>query len=104
MFAKVLASKNVRAIPAVLDCDRHSLASRPPNHPRPPTFCDAIIVCDPEGPEHLDLCSTRATVDRLRGQELVRAYSSNHLAVTAAVFRKECERASGVTKAAITRK
>ncbi|KAN0139483.1 hypothetical protein V8E53_002984, partial [Lactarius tabidus] len=40
--------------------------------------------------------------DRLRGQELVRVYSSNRLAVSAAVLRKECEHAAVVLKAAIT--
>jgi hypothetical protein len=54
MFAKVLASKK---IPAVLDRDRPSLACRPPNLLCPPTFCDSTIVCEPEGPEHLDLLS-----------------------------------------------
>jgi serine palmitoyltransferase len=37
---------------------------------------------------------------RLRGQEVVEARPSIRLAVTAALSRKECERAAGVVKAA----
>jgi len=37
---------------------------------------------------------------RLRGQEIVDARPSIRLAVTAALSRKECERAAGVVKAA----
>lgn len=37
---------------------------------------------------------------RLRGQEIVEARPSIRLAVTAALSRKECERAAGVVKAA----
>lgn len=40
---------------------------------------------------------------RLRGQELVEARPSIRLAVTAALSRKECERAAGVIKAAVTK-
>ncbi|KAH8988171.1 serine palmitoyltransferase [Lactarius hatsudake] len=40
---------------------------------------------------------------RLRGQELVEARPSIRLAVTAALSRKECERAAGVIKAAVVK-
>ena len=40
---------------------------------------------------------------RLRGQELVESRLSIRLAVTAALSRKECERATGVIKAAVTK-
>ena len=40
---------------------------------------------------------------RLRGQELVEARPSIRLAVTAALSRKECERAAGVIKAAVAK-
>ncbi|KAN0139450.1 Pyridoxal phosphate-dependent transferase [Lactarius tabidus] len=40
---------------------------------------------------------------RLRGQELVEARPSICLAVTSALSRKECERAAGVIKAAVTK-
>ena len=40
---------------------------------------------------------------RLRGQELVETRPSIRLAVTAALSRKECERAAGVIKAAVTK-
>ena len=40
---------------------------------------------------------------RLRGQELVETWPSIRLAVTAALSRKECERAAGVIKAAATK-
>ena len=40
---------------------------------------------------------------RLRGQELVESRPSIRLAVTAALSRKECERAAGVIKAAVTK-
>jgi serine palmitoyltransferase len=40
---------------------------------------------------------------RLRGQELVEARPSIRLAVTAALSRKECERAAGVIKATVTK-
>jgi serine palmitoyltransferase len=40
---------------------------------------------------------------RLRGQELVEARPSIRLAVTAGLSRKECERAAGVIKAAVTK-
>jgi serine palmitoyltransferase len=42
-------------------------------------------------------------VRRLRGQELVEARPSIRLAVTAALSRKECERAAAVIKAAVTK-
>ncbi|KAH8983453.1 serine palmitoyltransferase [Lactarius akahatsu] len=45
--------------------------------------------------------TTRAR--RLRGQELVDARPSIRLAVTAALSRKECERAAGVIKAAVVK-
>ncbi|KAH9167984.1 hypothetical protein EDB89DRAFT_1639509 [Lactarius sanguifluus] len=45
--------------------------------------------------------TTRAR--RLRGQELVEARPSIWLAVTAALSRKECERAAGVIKAAVVK-
>ncbi|KAI9439806.1 serine palmitoyltransferase [Lactarius indigo] len=45
--------------------------------------------------------TTRAR--RLRGQELVEARPSIRLAVTAALSRKECERAAGVIKAAVVK-
>jgi len=40
---------------------------------------------------------------RLRGQELVEVRPSIRLAVTAALSRKECERAAGVIKAAVAK-
>ena len=40
---------------------------------------------------------------RLRGQELVEARPSIRLAITAALSRKECERAAGVIKAAVAK-
>ena len=40
---------------------------------------------------------------RLRGQELVESRPNIRLAVTAALSRKECERAAGVIKAAVTK-
>jgi serine palmitoyltransferase len=40
---------------------------------------------------------------RLREQELVEARPSIRLAVTSALSRKECERAAGVIKAAVTK-
>ena len=40
---------------------------------------------------------------RLRGQELVESRPSIRLAVAAALSRKECERAAGVIKAAVTK-
>ena len=40
---------------------------------------------------------------RLRGQELVKVQPRIRLAVTAALSRKECERAAGVIKAALTK-
>ena len=45
--------------------------------------------------------TTRAR--RLRGQELVEARPSIRLAVTAALSRKECERAAGVIKVAVAK-
>ena len=45
--------------------------------------------------------TTRAR--RLRGQELVEARPSFRLAVTAALSRKECERAAGAIKAAVAK-
>jgi serine palmitoyltransferase len=40
---------------------------------------------------------------RLRGQELLESRPSIPLAVTAALSRKECERAAGVIKAAVAK-
>ena len=40
---------------------------------------------------------------RLRGQELIEVRPSIRLAVTAALSPKECERASAVIKAAVTK-
>ena len=40
---------------------------------------------------------------RLRGQEIVESRPSIRLAVTAALSHKECERAAGVIKAAVTK-
>ncbi|KAN0134106.1 hypothetical protein V8E53_008111 [Lactarius tabidus] len=80
------------------------------DHPYPiiPAFCDAIVICDPEGPEPRDAGAARATADivdevlaqgvwimrahRIRGQELVEARSIIRLAVTAALLRKKCKR------------
>ena len=41
---------------------------------------------------------------RLRGQELVEVWPSIRLAVTAALSRKECERAAAVTRVLAKRK
>jgi hypothetical protein len=49
-------------------------------------------------------CSHRITpARRLRGQELLESRPSIRLAVTAALSRKECERAAGVIKAAVAK-
>lgn len=51
-------------------------------------------------------CSRSAWVTRayrLRGQELVKARPNVRLAVAAALSRKECERATAILKAAVTK-
>ncbi|KAH9018643.1 serine palmitoyltransferase [Lactarius pseudohatsudake] len=70
---------------------------------------------NPATPEPRDAPSSREIVDealaqgvwttraRLRGKELVEARPSIRLAVTAALSRKECERAAGVIKAAVVK-
>jgi len=87
-----------------------SPSAKPPN-PATPAPRDAPSF-DIAGEEHLlqDIVDealaqgvwiTRAC--RLRGQELVEARPSIRLAVTAALSRKECERAAGVIKAAVAK-
>ncbi|KAH9009366.1 serine palmitoyltransferase [Lactarius deliciosus] len=87
-----------------------SVSAKPPNHATPaprdaPSF-------DITGEERLlqdivdealaqGVWTTRAR--RLRGQELVEARPSIRLAVTAALSRKECERAASVIKAAVVK-
>jgi serine palmitoyltransferase len=44
-----------------------------------------------------------ARARRLRGQQLVESWPSIRLAVTAALSRKECERAAVVVKATVTK-
>ena len=86
-------------------------ASVKPVNPATPAPRDALSF-DVAGEERLlqdivdetlaqGVWTTRAR--RLRGQELVEARPSIRLAVTAALSRKECERAAGVIKAAVAK-
>ncbi|KAH9164389.1 serine palmitoyltransferase [Lactarius sanguifluus] len=114
--------ENVRAIRAVLDrveAITILLASRLADHPYPPALPNLATPASRDAPsfdiarEHRLLqdivdealaqgvWTTRAR--RLRGQELVEARPSIRLAVTAALSRKECERAAGVIKAAVVK-
>ena len=86
-------------------------ASIKPVNPATPALRDAVSF-DIAGEERLlqdimdealaqGMWTTRAR--RLRGQELVEARPSIRLPVTAALSRKECERAAGVIKAAVAK-
>ncbi|KAH9018455.1 serine palmitoyltransferase [Lactarius hengduanensis] len=87
-----------------------SVSAKPPN-PATPAPRDSPLF-DIAGEEHLlqdivdealaqGVWTTRAR--RLRGQELAEARPSIRLAVTAALSRKECERAASVIKAAVVK-
>ncbi|KAH9015327.1 hypothetical protein EDB85DRAFT_2295648 [Lactarius pseudohatsudake] len=99
--------ENVLATRAVLDCVE---AITPPN-PTTPAPRDALSF-DMAGEERLlqDIVDEAlaqgvwtARARRLRGQELVEECASIRLAVTAAVSRKECERAADVIKAVVVK-
>jgi len=86
-------------------------ASAKPANPATPAARD-VLSFDIAGEERLlqdvvdealaqGVWVTRAR--RLRGQELVEVRPSIRLAVTAALSRKECERAAGVIKAAVAK-
>ncbi|KAH9060259.1 serine palmitoyltransferase [Lactarius vividus] len=79
--------ENACAIRAVLDRRKTNALRRTPPRQSSTSTCG--------------VWTTRARL--LRGQELVEARPSMRLAVTAALSRKECERAAGVIKAAVAK-
>ncbi|KAN0139453.1 Pyridoxal phosphate-dependent transferase [Lactarius tabidus] len=94
--------ENVRAIRAVLD--------RPPNPttPAPREAPSFDIAAEERALQDIvdEVLAQGVWINRarrLRGQELVEARPSIRLAVTSALSRKECERAAGVIKAAVTK-
>ena len=125
--------ENVRAIRAVLDrVDTITIPSHAASliihiHLRSPAHSSAVTLKAPNTstpaprePPSFDIADEERVLQdiveevlaqavwitrarRLRGQELIEVRPSIRLAVTAALSRKECERASAVIKAAVTK-
>ena len=100
--------------------DHISFAHRLADHLHPPAFSVAVVGCDSEIPEPTTSASHEPPSFDIAGeehvlqdmvdevlahgvQELVEVRPSIRLAVTAALSRRECERAAAVLKAAFTK-